>query len=262
MTETVRSCNWTRSVRQGSLRICPSPGRASVRRLKGEWRTRMVSLSPNGCAMSRFSYVLIATSLAVGLPADAQQWTRTIEFGFTGGVAHHDFHYRYPGEGRWQDPLGVRLDARFRTSPLNAMGVALVADRYAYSVSAGYCVSDCATIRSTGAPNILWFSTPWQVSRLGLGATWQRQVWGPLHGSVGLLAGRSWRQTVDDVPTSGPLPVTTREWFAGTEAAFTVHLRDLLIGVGGEYGRVPRTEYALRPYYGRITGRVGYRAAW
>lgn len=209
--------------------------------------------------MSRFPCALIAASLAVSLPAHAQDWTRTIEFGFTGGVAHHDFHYRYPGEGRWQDPLGVRIDARLRTSRLNAIGVALVADRYVYSVSSGYCISDCS-IPSFTAPAMLWFSTPWQVSRLGLGATWQRV--GPIAWLRGTPRRRSWRQTVDDVPTNGPLPATTQEWFAGAETGVTVHLPYLVMGLGGEYGRVPRTEYALRPYYGRIVARVGYRAAW
>lgn len=212
--------------------------------------------------MFRISCLVFAASLCAGVPAQAQEWTRSVEFGFTGGVAHHDFHYRYPGEGRWQDPLGVRIDARLRTHRLSAIGVAVVADRYVYSVSSGYCVSNCSTIFSTASPTMLWFSTAWQVSRLGLGATWQRKMFGPMHGSVGFLAGRNWRQTVDGVPTNGPLPVTTREWFAGAETAVAVHLRDLVIGLGGEYGRVPRTEYALRPYYGRIVGRVGYRAAW
>ena len=212
--------------------------------------------------MSRFSYAIIPVFFAVALRAHAQEWSRTLEFGFTGGVAHHDFHYRYPGEGRWQDPLGVRVDARLRTGRSSAIGIAIIADRYVYSVTSGYCISNCAATASFARPTVLWFSTPWQVSRLGLGATWQRQMLGPLHGSVGLLAGRTWRQTVDDVPANGPLPATTREWFAGAETGVTVHLRDLVMGLGGEYGRVPRTQYALRPYYGRIVARVGYRAVW
>jgi hypothetical protein len=36
----------------------------------------------------------------------------------------------------------------------------------------------------------------------------------------------------------------------------------VVFGLGGEYGRVPRTDYALRPYYGRIVARAAYRTAW
>jgi hypothetical protein len=210
------------------------------------------------------SSALVVVSLVVGLPVHAQEPARTIEFGITGGVSHHDFHYRYPGEGRWQDPLGLRLDMRLRASPLSAIGVAVVADRYVYSVASGYCLSNCIAL-ATAEPSrttMLWFSTAWQVSRLGLGATWQQQMFGPVHGNVGVLGGRSWRQTLDDAPANGPLPATTREWFVGAEAGVTVHWRDLAIGLGGEYGRVPRTEYALRPYYGRVVARVAYRTGW
>jgi hypothetical protein len=179
-------------------------------------------------------------------------------------VSHHDFHYRYPGEGRWQDPLGLRLDARFRAGGKSAIGVAVVADRYVYSVASGVCLSDCITLVAggSGGPRMVWFSTAWQVSRVGLGATWQQKLFGPVHGNVGVLTGRSWRQTLDDSPPNGPLPATTQEWFAGGEAGLTAHWRDLVFGLGGEYGRVPRTYYALRPYYGRIVGRVAYRTAW
>jgi hypothetical protein len=213
----------------------------------------------------RFSFALGVVSLAVGLPAKAQQPARILEFGITGGVSHHDFHYRYPGEGRWQDPLGLRLDVRLRAGERSAFGVAVVGDRYVYSEGSGYCISGCIPTLLTGGvggQNMLWFSTAWQVSRLGLGATWQQQLFGPIHGNVGVLAGRSWRQTLDDAPANGPLPATTKEWFAGGEAGVTAHWREVALGLGGEYGRVPRTYYALRPYYGRIVGRVAYRTAW
>jgi hypothetical protein len=215
--------------------------------------------------MSRLSSTLVVVSLAVGLPAQAQQpAARVLEIGVTGGVSHHDFHYRYPGEGRWQDPFGVRLDARFRAGSKSAVGVALVADRYVYSVASGVCLSDCvpSILAGPDGPNTVRFSTAWQVSRLGLAATGQQQLFGPLHGNVGILSGRSWRQTLDDAPLNGPLPATTQEWFVGGEAGITAHWRDLALGLGGEYGRVPRTYYALRPYYGRIVARVAYRTAW
>lgn len=212
----------------------------------------------------RMLSVLAIITLTAGLPAQAQLPARILEFGITGGVSHHDFHYRYPGEGRWQDPLGLRLDMRFRAGERSTFGVAVLADRYVYSVAAGHCISGCGPVLLAGAngPNVLRFSTAWQVSRLGLGATWQRQLIGPLYGNAGALAGRSWRQTLDDAPANGPLPVTTREWFAGGEAGVTAHWRELALGIGGEYGRVPRTEYALRPYYGRVIARVAYRAEW
>lgn len=213
--------------------------------------------------MSRFSSVLALVSLAVALPARAQQPSRILEFGITGGVSHHDFHYRYPGEGRWQDPLGLRLDARLRAGDKSAIGVAVVADRYVYSVASGLCLSDCITVLAgASSPSMVWFSTAWQVSRLGVGATWQQRVFGPVHGNVGVLTGQSWRQTLDDAPPNGPLPATTREWFAGGEAGVTAHWREVVFGLGGEYGRVPRTYYALRPYYGRLVARVAYRTAW
>jgi hypothetical protein len=215
--------------------------------------------------VSRLSSTLVAAALAVGLPAQAQQpGSRVLELGVTGGVSHHDFHYRYPGEGRWQDPFGVRLDARFRAGSKSAVGVAVVADRYVYSVVSGVCLSACGPSLSaaTDLSNMVRFSTAWQVSRLGLAATGQQQLFGPLHGNVGILTGRSWRQTLDDAPLNGPLPATRREWFVGGEAGITAHWRDLALGLGGEYGRVPRTSYALRPYYGRIVARVAYRAAW
>jgi hypothetical protein len=214
--------------------------------------------------MSRLSSAFAVVSLALGLPAQAQQPARILEFGITGGVSHHDFHYRYPGEGRWQDPLGLRLDVRLRAGDRSAIGVAVVADRYVYSVASGHCISACITIVTGDAsgPGMLWFSTAWQVSRVGLGATWQQQLFGPIHGNAGVLAGRSWRQTLDDAPANGPFPATTREWFAGGEAGVTAHWRELALGFGGEYGRVPRTQYALRPYYGRIIARVAYRTAW
>jgi hypothetical protein len=87
--------------------------------------------------MSRLSSVLAVVSLTVGLPAQAQQPSRILEFGITGGVSHHDFHYRYPGEGRWQDPFGLRLDARLQTGEKSALGVAVVGDRYVYSEASG-----------------------------------------------------------------------------------------------------------------------------
>jgi hypothetical protein len=214
--------------------------------------------------MSWLSSVLVVVLLAMALPAQAQQKARALEFGITGGVSHHDFHYRYPGEGRWQDPLGLRLDARLRAGENSAVGVAVLVDRYVYSVASGVCLSDCVTLLTTGYgnPRIVRFSTAWQVSRLGLGATWQRQLFGPVHGNVGVLAGRSWRQTLDDAPANDQLPATTREWFAGGEVGAAAHWRELAFGLGGEYGRVPRTYYAIRPYYGRIVGRVAYRTAW
>ena len=96
--------------------------------------------------MSRMSSVIAAVALAVGLPAQAQQPARVLEFGITGGVSHHDFHYRYPGEGRWQDPLGLRLDARLRAGGRSAIGIAVVADRYVYSEASfsGVCLSACS----------------------------------------------------------------------------------------------------------------------
>jgi len=217
--------------------------------------------------MSRALSVLAVASLVVTLPAQAQQPSRSLELGITGGVSHHDFHYRYPGEGRWEDALGLRLDARLRVSDRNAIGLAVVADRYVYSVASGICLSTCgpaatATASDHSGSGVVPVATAWQVSRLGLGATWQRQLFGPIHGNLGVLAGRSWRETLDDAPATGPLPTTTREWFAGGEAGMTMHWRDLALGLGGEYGRVPRTHYALRPYYGRIVGRVAYRTWW
>jgi hypothetical protein len=179
-------------------------------------------------------------------------------------VSHHDIHYRYPGEGRWQDPFGLRLDARLQTGEKSALGVAVVGDRYVYSEASGLCLSDCIPT-VTGGPSgssVVSFSTAWQVSRLGVGATWQQRLFGPLHGNVGVLTGQSWRQTLDNAPANGPLPATTREWFAGGEAGVTAHWREVVFGLGGEYGRVPRTYYALRPYYGRIVARVAYRTAW
>jgi hypothetical protein len=214
--------------------------------------------------MSRLLSALAALYVALALPAQAQSPARILELGITGGVSHHDFHYRYPGEGRWEDLLGLRLDVRFRNTGRGALGVAAIVDRYVYSVASGYCISDCITMLSnaTTGENVLWFSTAWQVTRLGLGGTWQRQLIGPAHANLGVLAGRSWRQTLDDAPPNGPLPATTQEWFAGLEAGMTIHWRELGFGVGGEYGRVPRTEYALNPYYGRVVARVAYRTAW
>jgi hypothetical protein len=214
--------------------------------------------------MSPLSSAFAVVFLLLALSAQAQQPTRIVEVGVTGGVSHHDFHYRYPGEGRWQDPYGVRLDLRFRTGDRNAVGAAVVADRYVYSVASGYCISDCITLITSGDPGqrILWFSTAWQVTRFGLGATWQHQLVGPIHGNVGVIAGRSWRQTLDNAPAVGALPVTNQEWFAGSEAGLTAHWREVAVGIGGEYGRVPRTSYALRPYYARILARVAYRTKW
>ena len=214
--------------------------------------------------MSRLLSALTLLAFVVSSPAKAQQ-LRILEVGITGGVTHHDFHYRYPGEGRWEDALGLRLDLRFRSNNASsAFGVAAIADRYVYSVASGYCISNCvamATGTATGE-NVLWFSTAWQVTRLGLGGTWQRHLFGSVHGNVGLLAGHSWRQTLDDAPANGPLPSTTGEWFAGGEAGVAVHWRELALGLGGEYGRVPRTEYALSPYYGRLLARLAYRTLW
>jgi hypothetical protein len=215
--------------------------------------------------MSRSLPVLTVAALIVTLPAQAQQSSRSLELGITGGVSHHDFHYRYPGEGRWEDALGLRLDARLLLRDRSAIGVAIVADRYVYSVASGICLSTCvpaATAPDHSGSGVVPVATAWQVSRVGLGATWQQQLFGPIHGNLGVLAGRSWRETLDDAPATGPLPTTTREWFAGGEAGMTVHWRDLAFGVGGEYGRVPRTDHALRPYYGRIVGRVAYRTSW
>ena len=199
-----------------------------------------------------------------GTDAGAQQSSRILELGVTGGLSHHDFHYRYPGEGRWEDPFGVRVDARVRTSDRDEIGVAVLADRYVYSDLAGHCLSDCITLVTSGATGekVLWFSTAWQVSRLGLGTTWQRRLLGPIHGNAGVLAGRSWRETLDDGPASGALPASTREWFLGGEAGMTAHWRELALGVGGEYGRVSRTYYALHPYYSRVVGRIAYRTPW
>ena len=213
--------------------------------------------------MSRRFSVLLLT-VVVTLPAQAQQPARIFEFGITGGASHHDFHYRYPGEGRWEDAFGLRLDLRFRANKRGAFGVSAIVDRYVYSDLSGYCISNCLTLVNEAAPseNILWFSTAWQVSRLGLGGTWQRHLFGPIHGNLGVLAGHTWRQTLDDAPANGSLPATTREWFAGGEAGMAVHWRELALGVGGEYGRVPRTQYALSPYYGRVLARVAYRTSW
>ena len=213
--------------------------------------------------MSRFTYALALSLFALALPAGAQQSSRVFEFGITGGLSHHDFHYRYPGEGRWDDPLGLRLDARRRISDGSAVGVAVVADRYVYSEPMGMCISYCGPVAlSDPDPNVVRFSTAWQVSRMGVGATWQRQLIGALHGNAGVLTGLSWRQTLDDAPQHGSQPEHMREWFAGGEAGVTMHWRDLAVGVGGEYGRVPRTQYALSPYYSRIVGRVAYRTTW
>jgi hypothetical protein len=215
--------------------------------------------------MSRVLSVLAVALLVVTLPAQAQQPSRSLELGITGGVSHHDFHYRYPGEGRWEDALGLRLDARLRVGDRNAIGLAVVADRYVYSVASGICLSPCGPATAApdySRPGVVPVATAWQVSRVGFGVTWQRQLLGPIHGNLGVLAGRSWRETLDDAPATGPLPTSTREWFAGGEAGMTVHWRELALGLGGEYGRVPRTYYALSPYYGRIVGRVAYRTWW
>jgi hypothetical protein len=215
--------------------------------------------------MSRSLSVLAVASLVVTLPVQAQQSSRSLELGITGGVSHHDFHYRYPGEGRWEDALGLRADARLRLSDRNAIGLAVLADRYVYSVAYGICLSTCgpaATAPGHSGSGVVPVATSWQVSRVGLGVTWQRQLFGPIHGNLGVLAGRSWRETLDDAPATGPLPTTTREWFAGGEAGMTVHWRELALGLGGEYGRVPRTSNALSPNYGRIVGRVAYRTWW
>jgi hypothetical protein len=213
--------------------------------------------------MLRWSSTLVTAAFFAALPARAQEPARIIEVGITGGVAHHDFHYRYPGEGRWQDPLGFRLDARVRTSDRSAVGIAIVGDRYVYSDAFGVCVNNCVPV-ATGPGNgdLVAFSTAWQLTRIGIGATWQRKLFGPVHGNVGVLTGYTWRQTLDGAPQHGSLPDETREWFAGGEAGFTAHLRDLAFGLGGEYGRVPRTTHALSPYYSRIVGRIAYRTAW
>ena len=215
--------------------------------------------------MSRLVSLLTLFAFVVSLPAPAQQPARTLEMGITGGVSHHDFHYRYPGEGRWEDALGFRLDLRFRATQTSAFGVAAIVDRYVYSVASGHCIANCLPTVVSGAAeleNTFWFSTAWQVSRLGLGGTWQRQLFGSVHGNLGVLAGHSWRQTLDDAPANGPLPATTTEWFAGGEAGVAVHWKELALGLGGEYGWVPRGQYALSPYYGRVLARVAYRTSW
>lgn len=210
----------------------------------------------------------LSVVLAVGLwlvPLQASWAQRyVVELSAVGGLSHHDFHYRYPGEGRWEDPLGVRLDVRRQARVGGEWGIALTADRYEYGNPASHCLSGCGprSLVPGGDPTaaeLLHYTTAWQVSRVGLGVTWQQAVLGPIGVNAGVLAGGSRRGTIGPTPLLAARPEATAEWFAGAELGGSVRLGHIVLGLGGEYGRVPRTASAVRPYYGRLVARIGVR---
>jgi hypothetical protein len=207
---------------------------------------------------------LVSAALLIGLHPQlaAAQSPRKLEFGIVAGTSHHDFHFRYPGEKPWNGDLGFRIDFRVVPTRFGVVGFAAIVNRYSYSEEGFYCVGDCNfTLRDAGGSAESTFLPryePWQVTRYGIGVNIDRRLLGAIHGQLGVLAGETSRKLTTTIPHLQNASIRTREWFAGLEGGATYRWRDLAIGAGAEYGFVPRTEYAIKPYYGRLSARVAY----
>ncbi|MFN8583184.1 MAG: hypothetical protein U0163_19680 [Gemmatimonadaceae bacterium] len=207
--------------------------------------------------MRRILVSLLSTYVAFPLYA---QSTRTLEFGVIAGASHHDFHFRYPGEHPWESDYGYRVDFRMLPTSLGTLGVSALVNRYSYSVAGTYCVDKCsviATPASDGAATMSYVE-PWQVTRFGVGVTLDRAIVSRVHGQLGLLGGSTHRKSENSLGHQAPSSFTPWEWFAGAEGGASYRWRDLAVGATAEYGVVPHTDYALRPYYGRVSARVAY----
>jgi hypothetical protein len=199
--------------------------------------------------------------LGIAAAAAGAQSPRTVEFGVTAGTAHHDFRYRYPGEKPWEQSVGVRIDGRLVRTPAGVVGVSVLADRYTYALQGMYCLQNCMTVYNASAitdPAFSPYYEPWQVTRLGVGVTLDRAVLRAIHVNAGVLGGGTERVPTAKLANIGAAGFRTHEWFAGGELGVSYRWRDLAIGTSGEYGRVPHTTYALRPYYTRVSMRIAY----
>jgi hypothetical protein len=210
-------------------------------------------MRPSGLACSLLLATLPATLIA--------QSPRTLEFGVTAGASHHDFRYRYPGEQDWESDVGVRFDLRLVPTRIGTLGFAAHVNLFDYAIFGNQCVQDCGVPQpatQNGSAISVPVHEPWRVTRYGLGVTLDRALRKGIHGQLGILGGTTSRTAQAAQTRPSDATYDRYEWFVGGEAGLAYRWRDLAIGASAEYGRVPRTELALRPNYARAGVRVAY----
>lgn len=206
----------------------------------------------------RLAKVLLVMLMVAAPSVATAQTSRVIELGITTGVAHHDS--RYPGEEKFERTLGLRADIRVVATRIAVVGVTLVFDRFAYNRTGPYCINT-GTNEASCERNRYPVNTPWRVDRRGAGLTLQHALPLGFRGSVGVLAGVTERTYTGASPQPPYVPVEAsprQQWFRGLDGGLSTRWRDLVIGVNGEYGRVPRRFDAPNPYYANVTARVAY----
>lgn len=206
----------------------------------------------------RSAKVLLVTLMTAPPSVAAAQNSRVIEFGITAGTAHHN--NRYGGEQKFEQMLGLRADIRVVPTRIGVVGVSLVFDRYGYNYTGPYCINPPTNDLSCET-NRYPLNTPWRVDRRGAGLTLQHSLPFGFKGNLGALAGATERTYIGASPQPSYVPVEAsprQQWFRGLDGGLSICWRDLVIGVNGEYGRVPRRFDAPNPYYANVSARIAY----